>query len=1404
LVYAKALRTSILDVKKMVTGSLQFNGFQLDEAVLHVKTYKGETLDNMSIFAEKFDSKTPTNKDKPTTPFLLTSTNVALKESVIKITDENLNTPQIIFFTNTSVSGSNFKIEGPNVTAQINALALKAKRGFEIEDMRGDFSYTLDSISIQQLDIKTKYSAIKGDITLLAGERGLSDFENKVVFKANFVEGTSINTNDLIGFYGEFGRDLPIELEGDLYGALNNFKVTNANIAMKKSRIKGDFEFKNLLKEGTDYVIVSNNHNIATNYYDLKRLLPNVLGDVLPQVMQDVGKFQFIGNTTLTYKTLKTNGQFISGIGNFNADVFLDNLGSIENASYIGDLEIDRFDIGKLIGTPSVGEVIANVRVDGKGFSVETVDTKIEGTIPSFIFEGYDYKNIMVTGNLKKPLFNGKLTIDDPNVKLNFEGLVDISKEINQYDFKADVDFAELNKLNLFTRDSISVFAGNVIMDMKGTTFDNVEGSIAFHDTFYQNQDDDYFFEDFKITTSTTDTIRAITIDSPDIINGSIVGSYKVKDIPNLFLNSMGALYANYIPREITSNQYLDYDFNIYHKIVEVFVPELKLGENTQVSGSVSSDESKFVLDFSSPEMVAFNNYLGKVSMKVDNNNPLFNTYISVDSIYNGTYDLKNVSIINKTINDTLHIQSEFSGGADKKTKFNLSLYHTLNEEGISVIGINKSNIIYKENTWYINEENNDLNRIVFDEGFNSIELDSLKLNHKNEEILLGGSIKDSTYKDIKLTFKDVDLDNLVPEVDSLRMHGNVNGTLHFLQKENFYYPKSTVVIDGVEINDVAFGDLNLEINGNEDLTKYKINTTLINQSVKSINAVGEIDVTGEEPQIYLNVDLQDFNLHAFSPFGGDNITNIRGFVSGYAQVTGAYNSPNLLGRLNLKESGMKIPYLNTDFNIENNTQVVITKDKFDIAATKITDTKYNTSGVLSGNATHTNFGNWKLDLNITTDNLLVLDTPPDEDALYYGTAFISGEADIHGPIDELTIDVVASTEKNTSFKIPLSDTESIGDDSFIKFLSPKEKEARLRGETVVSKKINGLSLNFELDINNNAEVEIVVDQKSNSSIKGRGAGILLIEINTLGKFKMWGDFQIYEGVYDFRYGGLIQKMFTVERGGNITWDGSPTRARLNLNAKYKLDANPSVLLDDPTVNRKIPVEVVVGITGDIVLPDLNFDIVFPDASSTVKSELEYKLQDSEQREQQALFLVSTGSFVSDVSAGQNALTGTLTERVNGLVADIFANSDSRFKVLPYFEAGTKTIDQETANEFGVELSTRLSDRVLINGKVGVPVGGANDSSIAGDIEVQWLVNDDGSMRVNFFNRQAEIQFIGEDQIFEQGVGISYSVDFDTFKELYKKLFGKEYDPEQEAQEIEVIGDDDSFPVNFKSNKEND
>ena len=64
-----------------------------------------------------------------------------------------------------------------------------------------------------------------------------------------------------------------------------------------------------------------------------------------------------------------------------------------------------------------------------------------------------------------------------------------------------------------------------------------------------------------------------------------------------------------------------------------------------------------------------------------------------------------------------------------------------------------------------------------------------------------------------------------------------------------------------------------------------------------------------------------------------------------------------------------------------------------------------------------------------------------------------------------------------------------------------------------------------------------------------------------------------------------------------------------------------------------------------------------------------------------------------------------------------------------------------------------------------------SESVIVGDVEIDFLLNENGTLRAKVFNRQTDIQFFGETEGYTQGIGLSYAVDFSTFKGLLRKIF---------------------------------
>jgi len=1067
-----------------------------------------------------------------------------------------------------------------------------------------------------------------------------------------------------------------------------------------------------------------------------------------------------------------------TAVGSSYTDLVLTNFNNIDDATYKGFVSLIDFDLGEFVGSAAIGKTTLDFNVEGKGFVKEKLNTEVTGQVYSIEFNRYAYKDLKVSGVLKDELFDGSLTSSDRNFRFDFQGLADFGKDRNNFNFKANVAYADLKTLN-FINDSVSIFKGKVAMDITGTTLDNIVGEINFTRTNYENVNDIYYFDDFTIASAFDEEgVRTIDINSPDIITGFMKGKFKVNELGKLLQNSVGSIYTNFRPFEISSGQNLSFNFKIYNKIVDIFFPEVRFDPNTFIKGKIVADEGDFKLNFESPSIEAFGNAADNIELKIDNKNPLFNTFVSVGELSTPYYNFKDFNLINTTLKDTLFFRSEFKGGSELNDSYNLNFYHTFNENNKSVIGLKTSDVNFKGNKWVLNKDGNSKNKVILNRSLDSITIQEIVMNNEErEQIRLQGQIADSTYKDLQLQFKIVSLDKITPVIDSLKLDGEVNGNLNILQKDGIYLPSSSLNIIDFGINKTRLGDLAISIVGNRDLTEFQVNSQLTEKDVEKFSVVGTIENKGKIPKADLRAMFSNFSLEPFSPLGEGVINRIRGDIEGSVAITGNVDNPSFNGALTLDNAGIAVPYLNVDYDFGMRSKVLLANQTFNFQNIALTDVAIGTKANLDGTISHSYFKDWVLNLNVDTknDRFLILNTDFKEGDLYYGKGFLNGTGRIYGPTTALNIKVNGQTAKGTSLKIPLSDVTSVGDYSFINFTEKNGINSIDQQRSL--KDYQGVELEFDLDITPEAEVEIVTDTKTGSSLKGTGVGIILLQINTNGKFEMYGDFVVVTGEFNYKFGGIIDKTFAVKPGGTINWDQKPLEADLNMEAIYSIDANPAPLLDNQAFARRIPTDVVIKLTGELQSPDIEFGIEFPGTNSIVQSELEYRLQDPTVEEKNAIFLLAQGNFVNDQSGiNQQAITGNLIQSASGILNSILGGGNDKLNVGLSYEQGIldRNADIETDNRIGLTVSTQISDRVLFNGKVGVPVGASSENLVAGDFEIQLLLNEEGTLSAKFFSRQREIQaFLPDQQGSTQGAGLSYEVDFNTFRELLSKIFNK-------------------------------
>ena len=198
-----------------------------------------------------------------------------------------------------------------------------------------------------------------------------------------------------------------------------------------------------------------------------------------------------------------------------------------------------------------------------------------------------------------------------------------------------------------------------------------------------------------------------------------------------------------------------------------------------------------------------------------------------------------------------------------------------------------------------------------------------------------------------------------------------------------------------------------------------------------------------------------------------------------------------------------------------------------------------------------------------------------------------------------------------------------------------------------------------------------------------------------------------------------------------------------------------------------------IRLQGNLLKPDDPiFEIDFPNTSGTVASEINYRLSDPQRSQMQALSLLSQGIFINEVSVSMQGITNNLYQKASDIVSNLISEDDDKLKVGIDYLQGDKSqlLDIATEDRLGFTLSTKISDKILLNGKIGVPIGGLEQTLIVGNVQIDFILNDEGSLRAKVFNKENEFRYIGDELGYTQGVGLSYDVDFNTFKDMIQKI----------------------------------
>ena len=1376
------------------SSGIKISSVSLETATFNIEV--GEKGLNFQFILDYFASdkpKTPSDK-----PFILNVYRVKLKDanfSLKLIDDTDVYPPNLVAinnmrFRNINADLQNLLLIDDSINVKVNRFSTKEASGFEIKSISGEFVASSKGMVAKNARIRTPNSDLYAD-----GQMKTSSWDtygeviDSVYFEGELKKGSYIGMKDatywaetLKGF--EQKADVVAKFNGtisDMY--CDNLEITTGKetYLKLKGRVKGLPDIDNTIFD----IFAEEIQSSYADYHSMK------LGDLLesltiPLMVSNLGRVNLKGSFIGLISEFNAIAEINTEIGNL--DLIASSITKGNFTTYSADLLTKEFNAGTLLDIPWLGttQLIAKAKVTGT--SLDDLRGSLTASLNNVYLKGNNYDSIFVDGEIENKEITAQLYVQDGKAKLIASADYSIKDQQSLY---LDASFENIDpyKLNLFQfADSTTIVSGKIIADIKNLDIKNLTGTLSIQDLkFVMDEKKDFILKRFNAQMSTSAEANSLAIYS-DIFDLSMVGKYDFAD----FGKDITWIIKTYIPdfsflspevgdlaiEEIDDNYQIKSKLNFSatlkdaNPIFLLFAPSVSLSNNTIIEGSLNTID-KLKLSFRTNRIgigsIIFNDI--KLNAKVVNND-LFTSVLSSKFMVTDSLMIRNVvlDVISNAKKFDLalnfadeRIENRTKGSINFKSIFtNNSIEGSFENSQFEVLGseivINNNNVI----------------------GFDGKQLAILNfsLGNLNEFITINGIASDKSKDEMRIDFKNVDLSTFNPFLKSsgIQLGGRINENVTFKSLFNKPSLVSNLIIDSLSFNENFLGIADLKISNTLKNDEFLIDIKLLyrgkegNQNIP-LSVKGFIYPQSKTNNLNLNLSLKNFNLNVIEPFLNSFSSEAEGFISGQdIKIKGLFTSPDILGTLKVNDGALKIDMINTKYYFSDS--LTIKNNKFILNKFVLRDTEKNKL-VIDGTVTHDKFEDFLINLIVTADKVKILDTRFSVDQMYYGEAYASARASIMGDLSTLKIDVKARTERGTNVYLPISSKTSVSKNSFIRFVDfNKEKEDTISKRLKVAEKEMDLSIHIDLTVTPDAVIGMPMNfNQIGGDLKASGSGDLKMDINSKGKFNMYGLVNIESGTFGLTIMNVIEKTFMLEKGGTIQFNGDPTNAYLNVSAVYKTKASLSPILGKEYM-KQVDVQSVINLSGKLMNPVPTFDIRLPNTDQQTVEDLFMYIDrnDEKQMLEQTVSLLVTRQFYAPSSSVEGNIGGpniassafdVAFGQISGMLANMITFVDVGVNYTPGSEAVTDQFDVNISKNIG---RWELESTSAFGGKT---TQAQESSSFMLDLNAEYKITD--NFRFKVFNKSNADDFTKYNiSPYTQGVGIIYKKEYEHFADIFK------------------------------------
>ncbi|WP_405410723.1 translocation/assembly module TamB domain-containing protein [Maribacter sp. Asnod1-A12] len=1293
------------------------------------------------------------------------------------------------------------KYQPEKFNLNVSKFSFSESSGIELNQLVFNAGLTNTEASLSDVVFQMNQSSVKADFNVqFSSLKGALKNPEKSTLSAT-ISALNLELDDVLQLQPELAQNQYLDslsaqpITGNLKAVGSLEKVNDFNTELlwgKDTKLTAEGSISNL----TDIDSLRYNLNdisfTSTKFAINKIISSKELGIAIPESILAEGSLS--GGTTWVNPDLHI--KIPEGNANVNALVDFDDI-----MKFNGQISVDSLQLGKLLQNDQLGKLSLKIEGTGAGSQLNDFDSTIDGTITQFQYDGYDYNDIEITGNLKNG--NGTVTanIDDPNLNMKVNSTMALSSQENDIIFTSNIIGADLQQLGL-TKNNIKI-AANINGNYTGTPSNfTINTTIENGVTIADNEQ--YQVATIALKAHIEDSITDVSVKS-NFLNGQLASNAS----PNRITTALKKQIEQYFSTdETTFEAEDDIDANLSLAIIptpvlsKVFFNGVEDLDSVNIDASFNSKKRKISAEIKVPHIA----YAGS---SVDS----LNAFVKGDSV-----DLKFSAGLADLIYEPIHLKQTYLEGSLKNKE--LLLDFTSKNDSVQVMHISSglafqkdtlklhispNDLILNKKQWEIPEDNN----IVIAQSYS--DFDNVILSRNSQRMEISNKFPKMSTEHIGILFENFQLQTFLSffNPDEALAKGKVAGDFVILNPYGASGLVADIDIKDFQVMENPLGTLTLDASS-KSLSEYDFDLALKDGGA-NLTLTGDYTAKENTADLNMELDIQKLEATIIQGLSNNQLTDGKGYLDGSLLVNGSLAEPKYSGRINFNDFSLTLAAYKSSFAI-NDEYIDIDQDEITFNSFAINDIN---QGILTvdGTITTKSFANPDFDLSVKTDQFRVLDSKKGDDELVYGIASILVDLTVKGNLELPVIDGKLRVRDVTdiTYVVPQDQLDIQERDGVVIFVNRENPDAILtRNDGEKSDAFfAGMDINTILEVANEAKFTVVLDEKTDDKLQASGSATLNLNIDPNQDIRLSGRLELNSGFYRTSLYNLVSREFKLQEGSSIVWSGDPYDAKMDVTAIYEIETSASSLMSSISYGTDSSVSgtyqqatdflVYLNIDGQLTQPELSFALDMPESEQgsfggAVYSRVQQLNEQESELNKQVFSLLalnrfypttgSDGSSGGAISIAKNNVNKVLSNELSSISNKLLGNTgfELGFDLDSFedYESGTA----ESRTQLNISASKKLfNDRLIVTAGSAVDVEGSAYSSdtetpLIGNVTLEYLLSEEGTYRLKGYRKQ-EYQNIIDGQLIITGVAFIFNREFNKFSQLFSPI--KKEDSEKKS-----------------------